>query len=278
MKKILVTGSKGQLGIDLVNILSDEYYVIGLDKEKLDITNLDDVVNTVKTIKPDIIINSAAYTNVDGCEENIDLSYKINALGARNLAIASLETNSRLVHISTDFVFDGEKNNPYIEFDKPNPLSIYGKSKLSGEEFIKEINPKHYILRTSWLYGKNGNNFVKTMLRLSKENKILKVVNDQRGTPTHTKDLVDVINMIIKTDAYGTYHASNEGDCTWFEFTKKIFKLANITDIEVLPITTEELNRPAKRPKYSVMNNYMLELNFNYKLKHWDESLKQYFN
>ena len=277
MKKILVTGSKGQLGVDLVNILSNEYYVIGLDKEKLDITNLDYVINAVKTIKPDIIINSAAYTNVDKAEENIDLSYKINALGARNLAIASLENNSRLVHISTDFVFDGEKNEPYMEFDKTNPLSIYGKSKLLGEEFIKEINPKHYILRASWLYGENGNNFVKTMLKLGNENKTLKVVNDQRGTPTYTKDLVQVINMIIKTDAYGTYHASNEGECTWFEFAKKIFEISNIKDINVLPITTEELNRPAKRPKYSVMKNYMLELNFDYKLKPWDESLKKFF-
>ncbi len=278
MKKILVTGSKGQLGVDLINILSNEYYVIGLDKQMLDITNLDYVLNTVKTLNPNIIINSAAYTNVDKAEENIDLSYKINSLGAKNLAIASLENNSRLVHISTDFVFDGEKKQPYIEFDKPNPLSIYGKSKLLGEEFIKEITPKHYILRTSWLYGENGNNFVKTMLKLSKENKALKVVNDQRGTPTYTKDLIDVINMIIKTDAYGTYHASNEGECTWFEFANKIFKLANIADIEVLPITTEELNRPATRPRYSVMNNYMLELNFDYKLNSWEYSLKEYFN
>lgn len=278
MKKILVTGSKGQLGVDLVNILSNEYYVIGLDKEKLDITNLDYVINIVKTIKPHIIINSAAYTNVDECEKNIDLSYKINSLGARNLAIASLENNSRLVHISTDFVFYGQKNEPYIEFDTPNPLSIYGKSKLLGEEFIKQINPKHYILRTSWLYGENGNNFVKTMLKLGKENKTLKVVNDQRGTPTYTKDLVNTINMIIKSDAYGTYHASNEGECTWFEFARRIFELANISDIEILPITTEELNRLAKRPKYSVMKNYMLKLNFDYTLKSWDESLKKYFS
>lgn len=278
MKKILVTGSKGQLGVDLVNILSNKYYVIGLDKEKLDITNLDYVINTVKNIKPDIIINSAAYTNVDGCEENIDLSYKINSLGARNLAIASLENDSKLVHISTDFVFDGEKTKPYIEFDKPNPLSIYGQSKLLGEEFIKEINTRHYILRASWLYGENGNNFVKTMLKLGKGNKILKVVNDQKGTPTYTKDLVDVINMIIKTDAYGTYHTSNEGECTWFEFAKKIFEISNMKNIEIIPITTEELDRPAKRPKYSVMKNYMLELDLNYKLKHWDESLKKYFD
>lgn len=278
MKKILVTGSKGQLGVDLVNILSKEYHLIGLDKETLDITNLYYVMNTVKNINPYIIINSAAYTNVDGCEKNIDLSYKINSLGARNLAIASLENNSRLVHISTDFVFDGKKNEPYIEFDKPNPLNIYGKSKLLGEQFIKEINPRHYILRTSWLYGEYGNNFVKTMLKLGKENKVLEVVNDQRGTPTYTKDLVKVINMIIKTDAYGTYHTSNEGECTWFEFANKIFEIADMKNIEVIPITTQELNRPAKRPKYSVIENYMLALNFDYKLNPWEYSLNQYFN
>ncbi|SHK55300.1 dTDP-4-dehydrorhamnose reductase [Tepidibacter formicigenes] len=276
--KILVTGSNGQLGIDIVNTLSKKYEVVGLDSKDLDITNLDNVLNTVKEIKPDIIINSAAYTNVDGCEENIDLAYKVNGLGARNLAISSFENNSRLLHISTDFVFDGEKNEPYIEFDNTNPLSIYGKSKLAGENYIKEICPRHYILRTAWLYGKNGNNFVKTMLRLAENNKTLKVVDDQIGSPTYTMDLVKVIEMIIKTDAYGTYHVSNDGSCSWNEFAKKIFEFADFKDIQVLPISTEEFGRPAQRPKYSVMRNYMLELDFNYYIRNWEEALKEYFS
>ncbi|SHH34104.1 dTDP-4-dehydrorhamnose reductase [Tepidibacter thalassicus] len=274
--KILVTGANGQLGIDVVNNLSEKYEVIGLDAKDLDITNIDNVINTVKRIRPDIIINSAAYTNVDECEENIDLAYKVNGLGARNLAISSLENNSRILHISTDFVFDGEKNEPYIEFDKPNPLSIYGKSKLVGENFVKDICPRYYILRTAWLYGKNGNNFVKTMLKLSENNKTLRVVDDQIGTPTYTMDLVKVIEMIIKNDAYGTYHVSNDGSCSWNEFAKKIFEFGNI-DIGVLPITTQELNRPAQRPKYSVMRNYMLEIDFNYFIRNWEDALIEYF-
>lgn len=276
--KILVAGAKGQLGIDVVNKLSEKHEVVGFDEKYLDITNLDNVVSNIKSIKPNLIINCAAYTNVDGCEENVDMAYKINTLGARNLAIASLENKSRLLHISTDFVFDGEKKEDYIEFDSTNPISVYGKSKLEGEKFIREICPRHYILRTSWLYGKNGNNFVKTMMRLSENNKTLKVVDDQIGSPTYTEDLVEVINMIIQKEAYGTYHVSNAGKCTWNEFAKKIFELAEIKNIKVLPITTEELNRPAKRPKYSVMRNYMLELEFNYYIKHWEIALREYFS
>ncbi len=277
MKNILVTGSKGQLGTDVVSTLYKDYNIVGLAKHALDITNLEASLNIVKDIKPHIIINCSAYTNVDKGEQDIDLAYRINAFGTKNLAIAALENNCKLVHISTDFIFDGEKNSPYIETDSPNPLNVYGKSKLLGEQFIQEINPQYYILRTSWLYGKNGNNFVKTMLHLTNENKIINVVHDQRGTPTYTKDLVQVIKKVIKTDAYGIYHASNEGSCTWFEFANEIFKLANIKNIQLLPITTEELSRPARRPFYSVLKNHMLELNFDYRLRPWEEALNQYF-
>lgn len=275
MKKVLITGAKGQLGLDCIKGLSEEYVTVELAKEQLNITSLDDVINIVREIKPYIVINAAAYTNVDQAEKEVDLAYQINALGARNLAVACLETQSKLVHISTDFVFNGEKNEPYIEFDKTDPLSVYGKSKLMGEELIKEINPRHFIFRTSWLYGANGNNFVKAMLKLAKENKVLKIVNDQKGTPTYTKDLVEIIKKVIETDANGIYHTSNEGECTWYEFAKNIFEILKI-DIDILPITTKELNRPAKRPSYSVMRNYMLELEFNYKMRNWKSSLKAF--
>lgn len=275
MKKVLITGAKGQLGVDFVKGLSEEYDTIELAKEELNIINLDKTINIVREIKPNIVINAAAYTNVDKAEKEVDLAYQINALGARNLAVACLETQSKLVHISTDFVFDGERNEPYIEFDKTNPLSTYGKSKLAGEELIKEIHPKHFIFRTSWLYGKNGNNFIKTMLRLAKEKKTLKIVNDQKGTPTYTKDLVEAIKKVMETDAYGIYHTSNEGECTWYEFAKHIFEILKI-DIAILPITTKELNRLAKRPAYSVMRNYMLDLGFNYKMRNWKSSLKSF--
>jgi dTDP-4-dehydrorhamnose reductase len=275
--KILITGAKGQLGIDVVNALSTKNIIIGHDVDTFDITNLESTLGLTKVIKPDLIINCAAYTNVDGCEENIDTAYRVNAIGARNLAIASAETNSRLLHISTDFVFDGRTKEPYIEFDKTNPLSIYGKSKLAGEEFIRQINAKHYILRTAWLYGKNGNNFVKTMLKVAKDKKVIEVVDDQFGSPTLTDDLVKVIDRIIDTEAYGTYHATSCGECNWNEFAKKIFKYAKIEGIEVKPISTEKLNRPAVRPAYSVLRNYMLELQFDYYMRDWEEGLKDYF-
>lgn len=275
--KIFVTGAKGQLGIDVINAFSNTNEIEGHDVDTLDISNIDSTVKMIKASKPDLIINCAAYTNVDGCEENIDLAYKVNAIGARNLAAAALESNSRLLHISTDFVFDGRGNKPYIEFDNPNPLSIYGKSKLAGEELIREICPRHYILRTAWLYGKNGNNFVKTMLRLASERKTLTVVNDQFGSPTFTDDLVKAMGTVMNTEAYGTYHATNNGQCSWNDFAKAIFKHAGVDGIEVLPMTSEELNRPAERPKYSVLKNYMLELQFNHVMRDWEESLIGYF-
>jgi dTDP-4-dehydrorhamnose reductase len=274
--KILVTGANGQLGTDIVKYFHKDE-VFGYDVDVLDITDIKQVVDLVKQIKPDVIINCAAYTNVDGCEEKEELAYKVNAIGVRNLAVAALETKAKLLHISTDFVFDGCTDKPYLEFDKPNPLSIYGKSKLAGEELIRQICPRHYILRTAWLYGKNGNNFVKTMLKLGQEKKTLNVVDDQIGSPTFTEDLIRVIAQVIKTDAYGTYHATNNGHCSWNEFAKKIFEYAGLQGIEVLPISTEELGRPAKRPQYSVLRNFMLEAQFDYKMRDWEEALKEYF-
>ncbi len=275
--RVLITGGMGQLGIDLTKQLSLNHQVYSVGKKEVDVANLDNVINVVRRINPDLIINSAAYTIVDECEINIDLAYRINTVGAKNMAIASLEVNSKLLHISTDFVFDGNSTNPYIEFDSPNPLSIYGKSKLAGEVCIKDICQKHYVLRTSWLYGKSGNNFVKTMLKLAEERKCIRVVDDQVGTPTYTLDLVEIVKALIKTEAYGTYHASNDGQCSWNEFAKTIFNLSGNKEIEVLSITSEELNRPAQRPKYSVMRNYMLELQLEYYVRNWQDALREYF-
>lgn len=275
--KILVAGARGQLGIDIVNTLSDKNEVSGFDIDTLDITNINNTLNVVREINPDLIINCAAYTNVDGCEANVDTAYKINALGARNLAVAALETKSRFLHISTDFVFDGNTDNPYTEFDIPNPLSIYGKSKYAGEEFIRQICSRHYILRTAWLYGKNGNNFVKTMLKLANEKKTISVVDDQIGSPTYTNDLIKAIEIIIHSEAYGTYHTTNDGQCSWNEFAKKIFKHAGANEVVVNAISSEELKRPAVRPKYSVLRNYMIEMQFDYYMREWEEALKDYF-
>lgn len=275
--KILVTGANGQLGTDLMNHFSQSHdEAHGFDVDTLDITDIEQTISAVRSLKPDAIINCAAYTNVDGCEEQADLAYKINAIGTRNLAVAANETAARLLHISTDFVFDGTAKKPYLEFDAVNPLSVYGKSKLAGEELVRQLCPRHYILRTAWLYGRNGNNFVKTMLKLGAEKKTLTVVDDQVGSPTFTLDLVKSIDTVLRSDAYGTYHATNNGQCSWNDFAKRIFELASLP-VEVLPISTEQLARPAARPKYSVLQNFMLEAQFGHVMREWDKALGEYF-
>ena len=273
--KILITGKTGQLGYDLYELLKDKEEVVATGREEFEITNIDSTHKFIKEYLPDIVIHCAAYTKVDDCEKNIDLAYNANAIGAGNIASVCSDINAKMVYISTDYVFDGTKDKPYNEFDTPNPLNIYGKSKLAGENIVKEILDKHYIVRTSWLYGINGNNFVKTMLRLSKYKNMLKIVNDQHGIPTFTRDLAEGLYFLIKTDAYGTYHMTNSGETTWYEFAKKIFEITNV-NINVEPITTEEYNALALRPKYSVLNNYVLKLRFNYELRNWEDGLKSY--
>ncbi len=277
MLRLLVIGHKGMLGSDLVSMSESKYEVIGLDSSELDITDLNAVVAKLNELKPNIIVNCAAYTNVDGCEENQDLAYKVNGVGIRNLAIAGskLVETPKIVHISTDYVFDGEGNTDLKEYDLVNPLSVYGKSKLMGEEMLKSFYDKYYILRTQWLYGKNGNNFVKTMLKLASERDSLMVVNDQIGSPTYTKDLCKAILEVIETENYGIYHVSNEEKTSWYGFAKDIFELANVS-IEVKPCTTEEFPRPAHRPKYSVMDNMMLRINGFTELRNYKDALEEY--
>jgi dTDP-4-dehydrorhamnose reductase len=276
--KVLVTGSKGMLGVDLTAQLQKEVHnVIGVDIDSLDICDLDAVLKFTDECKPDIIINCAGYTDVDGCETDIDNAYKVNSLGSKNLAITSNKFDIPLVYIGTDYIFDGNTDKPYIEGDLANPQSVYGKSKLFGEENIKNLTNKFFIIRTQWLYGKHGKNFVKTMLSLAEKGSQLTVVNDQFGSPTYTKDLANTICEIIKTSSYGTYHVTNSGICSWYEFTKCIMKLARI-DIEVKPCTSEEFPRTEKRPKYSPLENLNLRL-CNFKtLRHYEDALKEYLD
>lgn len=273
--KILVTGSKGQLGTDLVNKLSKNWETVGLDKKELDITDNQSVLDYFNKNKFDLVINAAAYTNVDACETDFDNAYKVNAIGPRNLAVASEKYGFKLIHISTDYVFNGNNPDGYYEFDKTDPINKYGTTKLCGEEFIKNFSNKYFIIRTSWLYGKHGQNFVKTMLKLAENRDELKVVNDQIGSPTLTEDLVDFISKIMISEKYGIYHFSNSGSCTWNEFAKEIFKITD-KKINVLPVTTQEFNSPAPRPKYSIIKNYMAEIEFDYKARHWKEALEEY--
>lgn len=272
--KVVITGAKGQLGQELIKVLDNEHEVTGIDIDDLDITAADKVKDFISSIKPDLVIHCAAMTNVDKCEEDPDMAYKVNAFGTQNIAVACQKVNAEMVYVSTDFVFAGDKCEPYIEFDETGPLSIYGRSKLAGENYVRNLLNRYYIVRTAWLYGE-GHNFVRTMLRLAEEKEYLEVVDDQVGTPTYAKDLAIAISKLVGTGLYGTYHASNNGSCSWYEFARKIFKLKGI-DIKVKPITSDNLGRPAKRPAYSVMRNFAFESQGIYVMRDWEEALEEY--
>lgn len=274
--KIIITGAQGQLGQELVKQLDKkyEYDVIKTDRDTLDITNIENVNTFILERNPDVVINCAAHTAVDLCETDIENAYKINAIGPRNLAIVCEKIGAKLVQVSTDYVFDGNGTRPYREDDINCPNSVYGTSKLMGENFVREFCSKYFIVRTAWLYGE-GNNFVRTMLKLSETNSELNVVNDQIGSPTSTVDLAKAIIDLIHTEHYGIYHGTCEGQCSWYDFAKKIFEIKNI-DIKVNPVTSDEFKRPAPRPKYSVLDNFMLKLVGLNSFRKWEDSLEEY--
>ena len=276
MRKILITGSQGQLGKALNKFYADnqEVQLINTDVGELDITNEEAVMEKVLSIHPDVIINCAAHTQVDKCEEEQDKAYLINAIGPKNLSEAANQVGAVIVHLSSDYVFDGAKNRPYVEGDKYNPQSIYGKTKLEGEEFVRKIAEKYYIVRTAWLYG-DGHNFVNTMLKLAQTRESVKVVEDQYGTPTSVEEVVKVIDLLTASEKYGTYHATCEGKCNWCQFTRKIYQLCGMTT-QVIPVSTEEYGAAAKRPAYSVLENRMLKENFDYSMADWEDALKKY--
>ncbi len=272
--RILITGANGMLGTDLVQQLS-AHKLITLTQDDLDITDRTATMTIVNEHRPEVIINAAAFTNVDRCEDAIDDAYKVNALGPRNLAIAASAVGASLVHISTDYVFSGDQPDARREYDETRPVSIYGKSKLAGEIAVRQHNANHFIVRTAWLYGFAGNNFVTTMLRLARERGEVSVVDDQVGSPTYTVDLAKAIAHLLATNAYGTYHLSNAGVCSWYEFAKAIFKLAKV-DVNVNPITSDQLARKAKRPSYSVLDNQMWRLQGFAPLRDYQEALADY--
>lgn len=274
--KTVVTGVKGQLGYDVVRELKSRGYtnILGIDIDDLDITNKEDVERFFQINNPQIIIHCAAYTAVDKAEDNEEVCFKVNVLGTKYLVEEAKRYNAKFVYISTDYIFDGDKETPYEVNDKPNPKSVYGKSKYLGElETIKYY--KHFIVRISWVFGKNGLNFVKTMLRLGREKTELNVVNDQFGSPTYTYDLSRLLVDLIETEKYGIYHATNEGVCTWFEFTNEIFRLAGITT-PVNPILTSQYPTRAVRPKNSRLNKTKLDITGFKRLPDWKDALKRY--
>lgn len=274
--KILVTGVKGQLGFDVVKELYYRGYnnLVGIDIDDLDITDEQAVNNYFKSYHPNVIIHCAAYTLVDKAEDNPDQCYRVNVYGTKYLVEQAIKNDAKFVYISTDYIFDGNKKTPYEINDEPNPKSIYGKSKLLGE-FESLKNDKHFIIRVSWVFGKNGNNFIKTILRLSKEKNELDIVSDQIGSPTYTVDLAKLIIEMIETDKYGIYHATNEGFCSWFEFANEICKVSNI-DAKINSITSDQYFSKAQRPLNSTLSKYSLVKNGFMTLPDWQDALIRY--
>ena len=278
---VLVTGANGQLGQSLQFIAPNypDIHFVFCDSKVLDITNLNNIHQVFEQYKPDYCINAAAYTAVDKAETEAEVAHLINVIGPKNLAEVCKEFDTILLHISTDFVFDGTKNTPYTEIDIPNPTGVYGQTKLDGEKAIQEIWHKHFIIRTSWVYSQFGNNFMKTMLRLASERDKLSVVNDQIGTPTNAVDLAEVLVKIISehsklnTEHFGIYNFSNEGQCSWYFFAKKIFEF-NGVKINLEPIPTTSFPTPAKRPGYSVLDKSKIKNTFGVEVNYWETSLK----
>ena len=284
---VLVTGANGQLGQSLQFIAKNypKLHFVFCSSSDLDITNLESCQAVFLKIKPNYCINAAAYTAVDKAESEPEKANLINVIGPKNLAVVCKEFSSVLLHISTDFVFDGSKNIPYNETDIPNPTGVYGQTKLDGEKAIQAVFENYYIIRTSWVYSQFGNNFMKTMLRLASERDSISVVNDQIGTPTNAVDLAECLIKIIchtelvevqqpTTDNFGVYNFSNEGQCSWYDFAKEIFKINNIK-IDLKPIPTSSFPTPAKRPKYSVLDKTKIKSTFLVEIKNWELSLKR---
>lgn len=275
---VLVTGANGQLGRSIKKQENQWPHLrfIYTDSKTLDITNQNAVTAFFKENRIAYCINCAAYTAVDQAEKNQDQAFKINALGSKHLALACKASNAVLIHISTDFVFDGHKNSPYIVNDNPHPINVYGATKLQGENFIAETTERHVIIRTSWLYSEYGHNFMKTMLCLSKTRSEINVVSDQVGSPTYAGDLATAILKIMdsKTIQYGLYHYSNTGETSWYDFAKTIFKFAN-KDVKVNPIASVHYPTLAKRPNYSVLQSEKLLEQFNIKASRWESHLKK---
>lgn len=272
--KILILGAKGMLGCELAEAFSnkDKYELFLWDQNDLDITDQAAVEKKLKELNPEIIINSAAYTAVDQAESEEDLVYKVNGYAVGYLAQAAKDNSALLVHFSTDYVFDGQNHLGYKEdYSVRNPATVYGKSKKLAEKMIEDINPRHYLIRTQWLFGANGKNFIETMLRLAEEGKDLKVVNDQFGSPTYAKDLAEKVReMVEENRESGTYHVTNSGTCSWYDFALKIFEFTNMHPV-LKPVKSEEFSTPAKRPTYSMLVNTKLS-----PLRPWENALGAY--
>lgn len=274
--KVLVTGVKGQLGYDVVNeLMKRDIEAIGVDIEEMDITDAESVHKVIMNAAPDAVIHCAAYTAVDAAEDNVEICRKVNADGTRNIANVCKELDIKMVYISTDYVFDGKGTRPWEPDDERHPLNVYGQTKYEGELAVQETLDKYFIVRIAWVFGVNGKNFIKTMLKLAENHDHLTVVNDQFGSPTYTYDLARLLADMILTDKYGIYHATNEGICTWYEFACEIFRQAGIP-MDITPVTSAEYQAKAARPENSRMSKEKLSENGFERLPSWQDALKRY--
>jgi len=274
--RILVTGAAGMLGHALMPVLDRDHLAVGLARKDCDLCDEGAAREIFRRHKPDAVVHLAAFTNVDGCETDPPKAEAGNGLATLNVAKAAKEVGAVLLYISTDYVFDGRATTPYSEDARPNPLSVYGKTKLIGESSVREVLDRYFIVRTSWLYGPYGKNFVSTILRVAGENPELRVVNDQRGSPTYTRHLAQKLAELIMTREFGIYHVTAEGNCTWFEFARKIIEMSGLQGVRVLPVSSSEYVRPAPRPAYSVLANQKLASSGLGLLPHWEKGLQSY--
>lgn len=275
--RVLVTGAKGQLGTDVVNELNKRgIEAIGVDVQEMDITDASACRCVISEEKPDAVIHCAAYTAVDAAEDNVELCHRINAEGTRNIAEVCRDRDIKMMYISTDYVFNGTGETPWQPDDRREPLNVYGQAKYEGELAIEELLQKYFIVRIAWVFGVNGKNFVKTMLRLGKENRAVSVVDDQIGSPTYTYDLARLLVDMIQSEQYGRYHATNEGLCSWYEFAVEIFKQAGMAEVKVTPVDSSKFPSKAKRPSNSRISKDKLEENGFERLPAWQDALSRY--
>jgi dTDP-4-dehydrorhamnose reductase len=276
--KILLLGHKGMLGSDLLLKLSAEHEVIGMDKEEIDIVSVSECKKAIKETAPDIIINAAAYTNVDGCKTAREECFAVNAEAVKNIAEVCHNKKIRIIHFSTDYVFDGTAKQPYKEDDKVNPINVYGESKLAGESYLQSLSNNYLLIRTSWLYGLKGRNFIQAILAKArtKPTPTLTVVDDQVGSPTYTKDLAAAVAMLIEKNAQGIFNITNRGSCSWHQFAVKILQESGFDKIEVIPVKSDQLQRPALRPAYSILSNQKFIQLTGKTLQPWQLALQDY--
>jgi dTDP-4-dehydrorhamnose reductase len=283
-KRILIIGAKGMLGRDLVNVLSSTFHknnrlgweISAWDIDEIDIRDEKSTVAKIEHLRPGIIINVAGYTDVDGCELNEEKAFAVNAEGMKHVALGALRCRSKVVYLSTDYIFDGEKKEPYLENDPPNPLNVYGRSKWKGEQYVQQLVEDVLIIRTQWLYGKYGKNFVASILNQARDKRVLSIVNDQIGSPTYTVDLSEAISILLQGDARGVFHVSNKDLCSWYTFGQTILKLIGMDRVKVVPITSKELIRPASRPLYTALNCQKLKQVTGMAMRPWSEALKDF--